>query len=43
MPATILKKLRTLAPDFLKDRDLEIESYLSRKASLSFDDFAVLL
>ena len=42
-PATILKKIKKHDPGFVKDRDLEIESYLSRKSSLSFPDFAVLL
>ena len=42
-PATILKKLRKHDPGFVQDRDLELESYLSRKSSLSFPDFAVLL
>ena len=42
-PATILKKIKKHDPGFVKDRDLEIESYLSRKSSLSFPDFAALL
>ena len=42
-PSTIMKKLRKHDPGFVQDRDLEIESYLSRKSSLSFGDFAVLL
>ena len=42
-PAAILKKLRKHDPGFVQDRDLEIESYLSRRSSLSFDDFSVLL
>lgn len=42
-PSAIMKKLRKHDPGFVQDRDLEIESYLSRKASLSFGDFAVLL
>lgn len=42
-PAAILKKLRKHDPGFVKDRDLELESYLSRKSSLSFGDFTVLL
>ena len=42
-PSAIMKKLRKHDPGFVQDRDLEIESYLSRKSSLSFGDFAVLL
>ena len=42
-PSAIMKKLRKLDPRFVQDRDLEIESYLSRRSSLSFDDFSVLL
>lgn len=42
-PSTILKKIKKHDPGFVKDRDLEIESYLSRKSSLSFGDFAALL
>ena len=42
-PATILKKIKKLDPRFAQDRDLELESYLSRKSSLSFGVFAVLL
>lgn len=42
-PSAIMKKLRKHDPGFVKDRDLELESYLSRKSSLSFGDFAALL
>ena len=42
-PSAIMKKIKKLDPRFAQDRDLEIESYLSRKASLSFPDFAVLI
>ena len=42
-PSAIMKKLRKHDPGFVQDRDLEIESYLSRRSSLSFDDFSVLL
>ena len=42
-PSAIMKKLRKHDPGFVQDRDLEIESYLSRKASMNFPDFAVLL
>lgn len=42
-PSAIMKKLRKHDPGFVQDCDLEIESYLSRKSSLSFGDFAVLL
>lgn len=42
-PSAIMKKLRKHDLGFVKDRDLELESYLSRKSSLSFQDFAVLL
>lgn len=42
-PATILKKIKKLDPRFVQDCDLEIESYLFRKSSLSFPDFAALL
>lgn len=42
-PAAILKKIKKLDPRFAQERDLEIESYLSRRSSLSFDDFSVLL
>lgn len=42
-PAALLKKLRKHDPGFVQDRDLEIESYLSRKSSLSFGELAVLI
>ena len=42
-PAAILKKIKKHDPGFVKDRDLELESYLSRRSSLSFYDFSVLL
>lgn len=42
-PAAIKKKIRPFAPDFLQDRDLELDSYLARKSSLSFGEFAALL
>lgn len=42
-PAVIMKKIRKHDPRFAQERDLEIESYLSRKTSLNFPDFAVLL
>ena len=42
-PAAILKKIKKHDPGFVQDRDLEIESYLSRRSSLSLDDLAVLL
>lgn len=42
-PSAIMKKLRKHDPGFVQDRDLEIESYLFRKSSLSFPDFAALL
>lgn len=42
-PAVIMKKIKKLDPRFAQKRDLEIESYLSRKTSLNFPDFAVLL
>ena len=42
-PSAIMKKLRKHDPRFVQERDLEIESYLSRRYSLSFDDFSVLL
>lgn len=42
-PSAIMKKLRKHDPGFVQDCDLELESYLSRKSSLSFGDFAVLL
>lgn len=42
-PSAIMKKLRKHAPGFVQNRDLELESYLSRRSSLSFDDFSVLL
>ena len=42
-PAVIMKKIKKLDPRFAQERDLEIESYLSRKNSLNFDDFSVLL
>ena len=37
-PAVIMKKIKKLDPRFAQERDLEIESYLSRKTSLNFPD-----
>lgn len=37
-PSAIMKKIKKLDPRFAQERDLEIESYLSRKTSLNFPD-----